>query len=442
MGVLLGRRAARGCASLGRGDNGRPMSETTSAATALPRTDEALWSAVEAERARQEAQLELIASENHTSREVMAATGTVLTNKYAEGYPGKRYYGGCEHVDTVEELARERARSLLGGDHANVQAHSGTQANIAALMALAAPGERVLAMSLDHGGHLSHGHPKNFSGIFYEFHSYGVERESERVDMDQVRDLARSLRPRVLMAGASAYSRLLDFEAFAEIAREVEAALLVDMAHIAGLVAGGAHPSPVPHADVVTMTTHKTLRGPRGGLIVCKADRAKKIDSAIFPGGQGGPFMHAIAAKAVALREAAQPSFADYARRVVENAATLAATLSERGLRIVSGGTDNHLMLVDVSGRELTGKQAEDLLHAVDLTCNKNLIPYDQQPPTKASGIRLGTAAVTTRGLGKSHMVRLGHWIADVLERPQDQTVARRVRGEVAEVAAAFPIYA
>src|SRR5262245_17439697 len=363
-----------------------------------------VWDALRAEQDRQERQLELIASENHTSREVMAAMGTAATNKYAEGYPGRRYYGGCEFVDVIEDLARDRAKALFGAERANVQAHSGTQANIAALMALCEPRARVLAMSLDHGGHLSHGHPKNFSGIFYEFHSYGVERGTERLDMDAVRKRALEVRPKVLMAGASAYSRTLDFPAFADIAREVGAHLLVDMAHIAGLVAAGVHPSPVPHSAVVTMTTHKTLRGPRGGLIVCGADWIKEINSAVFPGGQGGPFMHIIAAKAVALREAMQPEFQSYAKRVVENAAALAAGLAERGLRIVSGGTDNHLMLVDVSSIGLTGKQAEDLLHDVDLTCNKNLIPYDPQPPMQASGIRLGTAAITTRGLRRDDM--------------------------------------
>jgi glycine hydroxymethyltransferase len=372
--------------------------------------------------------------------------GSVLTNKYAEGYPGRRYYGGCEHVDTVEELARDRARALFGpGDEdlrANVQAHSGTQANIAALMALVQPRERVLAMSLDHGGHLSHGHPKNFSGMFYEFSSYGVERESERLDMERVREIARAVRPKVILAGASAYSRALDFKAFADIAREVDARLLVDQAHIAGLVAGGVHDSPVPHADIVTMTTHKTLRGPRGGLIVCRKEWIKAVNSAVFPGDQGGPFMHVIAAKAVALREALAPSFADYARRVVANAAALAARLSERGLRIVSGGTDNHLMLVDVSSIGMTGQQAEDLLHAVDLTANKNLIPYDTQPPSATSGLRIGTAAITTRGLGRPEMLRLADWIADVLAAPGDEALARRVRGEVAETAQAFPIYA
>ena len=405
------------------------------------RTDSTVWEAVDLEQGRQEAQLELIASENHTSREVMAAMGSVLTNKYAEGYPGRRYYGGCEHVDAVETLAKKRAVALFGSERANVQAHSGTQANIAALMALAEPRDRVLAMSLDHGGHLSHGHPKNFSGVFYEFHAYGVDRQSERLDMDRVRERALEVRPRVLMAGASAYSRVIDWEAFAQIAAEVDASLMVDQAHIAGLVAGGVHPSPVPHSDVVTMTTHKTLRGPRGGLIVARKRWIKAINSAIFPGGQGGPFMHVIAAKAIALREAAADSFADYARRVVENARSLAATLGERGLRIVSGGTDTHLMLVDVRPVGLDGKQAEDLLHAVDLTCNKNLIPYDPEPPTKASGVRLGTAAITTRGLDREDCVRMGGWIADVLSSPEDEGVAARVRGEVAEMARAHPIY-
>ena len=405
------------------------------------RRDGPVWAAVDAELARQEAQLELIASENHTSAEVIAAMGTVLTNKYAEGYPGRRYYGGCEYVDVVENLARERAVELFGAAHANVQAHSGTQANIAALMALARPGDPVLAMSLDHGGHLSHGHPKNFSGVFYEFHSYGVERDTERIDYDIVRDLARAVRPRVLMAGASAYPRTLDFPAFASIAAEVGAALLVDMAHIAGLVAGGVHPSPVPHAAVTTMTTHKTLRGPRGGLIVCGADWIKQINSAIFPGGQGGPFMHVIAAKAVALGEALAPAFKDYAARVVKNAAALAEALAARGLRIVSGGTDNHLMLVDVTPMGLSGAEAEKLLHAVDITCNKNLIPYDKRPPMEASGIRIGTAAITTRGLGLDHMRDLAGWIADVLSNPGDAAIARRVRGAVGEVTAAHRIY-
>jgi glycine hydroxymethyltransferase len=401
-----------------------------------------VWKAVADEEARQEGHLELIASENHTSAEVLAAMGTCLTDKYAEGYPGKRYYGGCEHVDVVEDLARERARALFSAEDANVQPHSGTQANIAALMALCEPRDRILAMSLDHGGHLSHGHPRNFSGLFYEIHSYGVERESERLDMERVRERARAVQPRLIIAGASAYPRTLDFAAFAAIAREVGARLLVDQAHIAGLVAAGVHPSPVPHADLVTMTTHKTLRGPRGGLIVGREEWSKKINSAVFPGGQGGPFMHMIAAKAIALREAAEPAFQRYARAVVANAATLAGELAQRGLRIVSGGTDNHLLLVDVSSCGLTGAQAEQALGAVNVTCNKNLIPYDREPPMKASGIRLGTAAVTTRGLGRDEIVRLAAGIAQVLRAPASEAVRARVRAEVAELAAAFPIHA
>jgi len=399
-----------------------------------------VWRAVEHERRRQEQHLELIASENHTSDEVMEAMGTCLTDKYAEGYPGKRYYGGCENVDAVETLCIERARSLFGAEGANVQPHSGTQANVAALMALLEPRDRILALSLDHGGHLSHGHPKNFSGLFYEIHTYGVERESERIDMDQVRAKALALRPKLLLAGASAYSRTLDFAAFGAIAREVGALLLVDQAHIAGLVAAGVHPSPVPHADVVTMTTHKTLRGPRGGLVVCKEPWLKKINSAVFPGGQGGPFMHVIAAKAIALREAGEPAFRSYAASVVANAAALAEGLAARGLRIVSGGTENHLMLVDVSVLGLSGAEAEGALGRVDVTCNKNLIPYDPQPPMKTSGIRLGTAAVTSRGLGRAEIGRLADAIADVLHAPADEEVARRARALVRELTEAFPI--
>jgi len=405
------------------------------------RTDDALWAAVDLERTRQETQLELIASENHASREVIAAMGTVLTNKYAEGYPGKRYYGGCEHVDTVEDLCRERAKALFGAAGVNVQPHSGTQANMAAFMALIAPGDTILAMSLDHGGHLSHGHPKNFSGHYYKVVSYGVEKESELLDMNRVRDLALAQRPKLIIAGASAYSRTLDFAAFGAIAKECGARLLVDMAHIAGLVAAKVHPTPVGIADVVTFTTHKTLRGPRGGMVLADAELIKKIDSAVFPGGQGGPLMHVIAAKAVALREASQASFVAYQRQVVENARTLADALVGHGLRIVSGGTDNHLMLVDISATGLSGKEAEHLLHSVNLTCNKNLIPYDQRPPMQASGIRLGTAAMTTRGLGRGEMQTLAAWIATTLRAPHDAGVHARVRGEVAEVTQRFPIY-
>ena len=405
------------------------------------RQDQDVWRVVDLECERQERQIELIASENHTSKEVIAAMGTALTNKYAEGYPGRRYYGGCEHVDTVEDLCRDRAKAVFGSERANVQPHSGTQANAAALMALCEPGDRVLGMSLDHGGHLSHGHPKNFSGVFYDFSSYGVEKGSELLDMDKVREQAKAVQPKVLLAGASAYSRTIDFGAFSEIAKEVGAHLMVDMAHIAGLVAAGVHPSPVPHAAVCTMTTHKTLRGPRGGMIVCGADWIKQINSTVFPGSQGGPLMHVIAAKAVALGEVLQPDFKVYGQAVIENAKVLSDTLIERDVRIVSGGTDNHLMLVDVSSKGLTGADAEDALHAVDITANKNLIPYDAQPPMKASGVRIGTAAITTRGMGKTEMVQLGGWIADILDSPNDESVRARVLGEVAEVARAFPIY-
>jgi glycine hydroxymethyltransferase len=405
-------------------------------------TDKEIWAAIELETERQEVQLELIASENHTSKEVMAAMGSSLTNKYAEGYPGRRYYGGCEYVDTVENLARARAKEVFGAGYANVQAHSGTQANMGALMAITEPGEKVLAMSLDHGGHLSHGHPKNFSGIFYDFHAYGVDQKTERIDMNVVRERALEVKPKVLLAGASAYSRHIDFAAFAEIAKEVGAKLMVDMAHIAGLVAGGQHESPVPHADIVTMTTHKTLRGPRGGMIVTNdLEILKKVNTSIFPGGQGGPLMHVIAAKAIALREVLDDSFKQYAANVVENAAVLAETLVGRGLRIVSGGTDNHLMLVDVDSIGISGAQAEDCLHAVDITCNKNLIPYDQRPPMEASGVRLGTAAITTRGLDKDDMGVLGNLIADALEKPEDAATAKRVKGAVAELSRANPIY-
>ena len=405
------------------------------------RSDEQVWTAVGLEVDRQERQLELIASENHASAEVIAAMGTALTNKYAEGYPGRRYYGGCEHVDTVEDLARDRVRELFGAERANVQPHSGTQANMAALMALCDPGDKVLAMSLDHGGHLSHGHPKNFSGVFYDFHHYGVSKDAETIDMDEVRSLALELRPAVILAGASAYSRTIDFEAFASVAKEVDAKLMVDMAHIAGLVAGGVHPSPIPHADVTTFTTHKTLRGPRGGAVLAEVEVIKKVNSALFPGGQGGPLMHVIAAKAIAFREALAPEFSKYAQAVVANASAMADRLHERGLRIVSGGTDNHVMLLDVGAKGLSGREAEDLLHAVDITCNKNLIPYDERPPMEASGVRLGSAAITTRGLNAADCTQLADWIADVLEAPADMALAARVRGEVGELAGRYPIY-
>ncbi len=406
--------------------------------------DPEVHAALAAELQRQEVQIELIASENHTSRAVLEANGSVLTNKYAEGYPGRRYYGGCEHVDVVEVLAQERLKQLFGADHANVQPSSGSQANQAAMMALIEPGDTVLAMELNHGGHLSHGHPKNASGVFYRFVHYGVSPEDERIDYDAVRALALEHRPALLMAGASAYPRTIDFEQLAAIAQEVGARFLVDMAHIAGLVAAGVHPSPVPHADVVTMTTHKTLRGPRGGAIVCSEEWRKKIDSAVFPGMQGGPLMHVIAAKAVAFREALDPSFRDYQERVLANAHALAEGLVARGYRLVSGGTDNHLMMVDLRGPDgpgITGRIAEDALHEAGITVNKNLIPFDPEKPMQTSGIRVGAPAVTTRGFTPADMDQVAEWIDRVLRAPEDQAAIAAVKAEAAALCAERPIY-
>ncbi len=404
--------------------------------------DPELAASISAERQRQEDHIELIASENYASPRVLEAQGSVLTNKYAEGYPGKRYYGGCEHVDTVEKLARDRAKQLFSAKFANVQPHSGTQATLSALMALTEPGDSVLAMSLNHGGHLSHGHPKNASGIFWHFEHYGVRKDNELVDYDSLAEMAFGLGPKVIIAGGSAYPRTLDFGIFAEIAKEVGAQLLVDMAHISGLVAAGLHPSPLPLSAVVASSTHKTLRGPRGGFIVTNdRDVYKSVNSAVFPGSQGGPLMHVIAAKAIAFGEALDPSFRVYAQRVIANAKALAEGLAARGLRIVSGGTDNHLMLVDVTTKGLTGAEAETALHAVDLTCNKNLIPFDFESPARTSGIRLGTAAVTSRGLEVEHMGYLADWIADVLEAPTSEQVRARVRGQVKELCESQPIY-
>jgi len=408
----------------------------------LSETDPDIAAAIEAEAARQEHDLELIASENYCSRAVREAVGSVLTNKYAEGYPGRRYYGGCEHVDTVETLCRDRAKALFSAESANVQPHSGSQANMAVLMALLAPGDTYLSMDLAHGGHLTHGHPMSFSGQLYRPIPYGVTKDGERIDMDAVAQLAREHKPKLVLVGASAYSRHFDFARFAAIAKEAGAVFMVDMAHIAGLVAAGVHPSPVPHADVVTLTTHKSLRGPRGGMILAKKDHLKAINSKVFPGIQGGPLMHVIAGKAVALHEAAQPSFREYQQRVVASAAAMARRLSERGLRIVSGGTDNHLMLVDVGRAGLSGKQAEDALGAARITVNKNMIPYDTRPPMEASGIRLGTPAVCTRGFGPAECTRVADLIADVLAAPQDEAVRARARRAVDELAAAFPLAA
>ncbi len=408
----------------------------------LRQQDPAIFDAVVREAERQHGTLELIASENFTSTAVLETAGTVLTNKYAEGYPGKRYYGGCEFVDVVEQLAIDRVKELFGADHANVQPHSGAQANMAAYLACLKPGDRLLGMSLSHGGHLTHGSPFNFSGQIYEASAYGLGADG-RIDYDQVRSLAHENRPRVIVAGASAYPRIIDFPAFAEIAAEVDALLVVDMAHIAGLVAGGVHPSPVPHAHFVTSTTHKTLRGPRGGFVLCRTDFAKALDKQVFPGMQGGPLMHIIAAKAVAFGEALQPSFKVYAQDVIDNARALGDALQERGFDLVSGGTDNHLLLVDLRNRdELTGKQAEASLERAHITCNKNTIPGEQRSPFVTSGIRLGTAALTTRGMGVSEMGRIGGWIADVLDAPLDERVASSVAAQVTELVSAFPLYA
>jgi glycine hydroxymethyltransferase len=408
----------------------------------LAAADPELLDAILAEGRRQADGLELIASENFVSRAVLEAAGTVLTNKYAEGLPGKRYYGGCEFVDVAEELARDRALQLFGADHVNVQPHSGAQANMAVYLAFLEPGDRILGMNLSHGGHLTHGSPVNASGILYEAHAYGVRESDGRLDMDALRDQALALRPKMIVAGASAYPRTLDFAAFGEIAREAGALLMVDMAHIAGLVAAGVHPSPVPHADVVTTTTHKTLRGPRGGIILATEAHAKAVDKAVFPGTQGGPLMHIIAAKAVAFREALEPSFQDYARQVVSNARALGEGLMARGFRLVSGGTDNHLVLVDLRDRgELTGKDAEHALEAAGITVNKNTVPGEPRSPFVTSGLRIGTPALTTRGMGEAEMRQVADWIAEVLEAPASEAVRTRVRGQVRELAGRFPLY-
>jgi len=403
--------------------------------------DPEVFQAIVAELGRQEHGLELIASENFVSLAVLEAMGTVLTNKYAEGYPGRRYYGGCQHVDVVEELARNRAKALFGAEHANVQPHSGAQANMAVYFSVLKPGDTILGMDLAHGGHLTHGSPVNFSGQMYRVVSYGVDPVTHRIDMDQVRRLAREHRPRMIVAGASAYPRVIDFAAFREIADEVGTYLMVDMAHIAGLVAGGVHPNPVPYAHFVTSTTHKTLRGPRGGFVLTTAEHARALDRAVFPGVQGGPLMHVIAAKAVAFGEALRPEFRAYAARVVENAQALAARLLEHGFSLVSGGTDNHLLLVDLRGTGLTGKEAEELLDAVGITTNKNAVPFDPEPPAKTSGIRLGTAALTTRGFGPDEMRLVADLIARVLRHPGDERVREEVRVSVAELTRRFPLY-
>jgi glycine hydroxymethyltransferase len=407
----------------------------------LAEVDPDIARAVADEVHRQNAGLELIASENFVSLAVLEAMGSVLTNKYAEGYPGKRYYGGCEFVDVAEQLAIDRAKQLFGADHANVQAHSGAQANMAVYFTLLKPGDTVLGMNLAHGGHLTHGHPLNFSGKLYTIVPYGVRKDDERIDYEELERLAREHKPKMIMVGASAYPRIIDFARIRAVGTEVGAAVVTDMAHIAGLVAADVHPSPVPHSDFVTTTTHKTLRGPRGGLVLCRAAFAKELDKASFPGVQGGPLMHVIAGKAVCLKEAMEPGFAAYQRQVVANAARLAQALAASGFRIVSGGTDNHLMLVDVFSKGLTGKVAEAALGKAGITVNKNAIPFDQNPPMVASGIRIGTPAVTTRGLGEAEMDLVAEYIARVLANPDDDTVQRMVRVEVENLCRKFPLY-
>jgi glycine hydroxymethyltransferase len=407
----------------------------------LEQADAAVWQAIQAERARQSHGLEMIASENYASAAVMAAQGSVLTNKYAEGYPGKRYYGGCEFVDLAEKLALERAQSIFGAPHVNVQPHSGAQANMAVFLATLQPGDTILGLDLAHGGHLTHGMKLNFSGKYFNVASYGVTPDTHLIDFDQVARQAREHKPKLIIAGASAYPRLLDFARFAEIAREVGALFMVDMAHIAGLVAAKVHPDPVPHADFVTSTTHKTLRGPRGGIILSKENWAKPIDSAVFPGIQGGPLMHVIAAKAVAFGEALQPEFVQYQQQVLANAKVLAEELKKHGFPIVSGGTDNHLMLVDVFSKSgIGGKVAEHALDEAGITVNKNMIPYDPRKPLDPSGIRLGTPALTTRGMKEAEMKQVARWITDVLARPTDTELLARIRGSVREMCTQFPV--
>ncbi|HLT58163.1 MAG TPA: serine hydroxymethyltransferase [Limnochordales bacterium] len=404
--------------------------------------DPEIAEAIEAERRRQNTHIELIASENFVSEAVLAAQGSVLTNKYAEGYPGRRYYGGCQYVDVAERLAIQRAKELFGAEHVNVQPHSGSQANQAVYFAALEPGDTVMGMALPHGGHLTHGHPINLSGRLYNFVAYGVDPETEQIDYDQLEKQAREVKPKMIVAGASAYPRIIDFARLRAICDAVGAILFVDMAHIAGLVAAGLHPSPIPYAEYVTTTTHKTLRGPRGGMIFCKAELAKDLDRAVFPGVQGGPLMHVIAAKAVALKEALTPEFRSYQRQVVNNAKALASALMSRGFRVVSGGTDTHLMLVDVkASRGLTGKEAEALLDDVMITVNKNTIPFDTEKPTVCSGLRLGTPAVTTRGMREAQMEEIADIIDRVLSNPGDDSVREEARERVARLCAAYPLY-
>ncbi|HOB35347.1 MAG TPA: serine hydroxymethyltransferase [Bacillota bacterium] len=406
----------------------------------LHRVDPDIYHIIQRELERQQQHLELIASENFVSPAVLEAQGSVLTNKYAEGYPGRRYYGGCHVVDEAENLARERAKALFQADHANVQPHSGASANLAVYLAVLKPGDKVLGMNLAHGGHLTHGSPVNISGLYFDFHAYGVD-ETGKINYDQVAEAARKVKPRLIVAGASAYPFVLDFARFREIADEVGALLMVDMAHIAGLVAAGLHPNPVPHAHFVTTTTHKTLRGPRGGMILCSKEYAKAIDKAVFPGLQGGPLMHIIAAKAVAFKEAAQPEFKEYAARVCANAKALARALMDNGLQLSGGGTDTHLMLVDLRNINITGKAAEKLLDSVGITVNKNAIPFDPESPFVTSGIRIGTPAVTSRNMGPEQMKEIGEIIAATLKNPEDKEIHNQARRRVAALCKQFPLY-
>ena len=409
--------------------------------TPLAQSDPEVFTQIEHEIARQHEGLEMIASENFTSRAVLEATGSVFTNKYAEGYPGKRYYGGCEYADVVETLARDRAKRLFGAEHANVQPHSGSQANAAAFMTLIQPGDTILGLDLAHGGHLTHGHKLNFSGKLYKIAGYQVRQDTEVIDYDQLEQQAVEVQPKLIIGGGSAYPRQFDFPRMRQIADKVGAYFLVDMAHFAGLVAGGAHPSPVPHAHVVTTTTHKTLRGPRSGLILCEQQFAAGIDRSVFPGQQGGPLMHVVAAKAVAFREALEPDFKTYAAQVVANAKCLAQALLEKGFRIISGGTDTHVILIDVFTRGMLGSEAEHALHAAGITVNKNAIPYDTNPPMKPSGIRIGTPALTTRGMKEPEMLRIATWITEALDGRNDPAKLESIRAQVLELAEHFPLY-
>jgi glycine hydroxymethyltransferase len=407
----------------------------------LAQSDPEIAAAIEHEILRQHEGLEMIASENFVSEAVLEAAGSVFTNKYAEGYPGRRYYGGCEYADVVENLARDRAKQLFGAEHANVQPHSGSQANAAAYMSVLQPGDTILGLSLAHGGHLTHGHKLNFSGKLYKIAAYTVRKDTEQLDYDELESIAVAEKPKVIVGGGSAYPRTFDFPRMRQIAEKVGAYLMVDMAHFAGLVAAGVHPSPVPYAQLVTTTTHKTLRGPRAGLILCTQDLAAAVDKAVFPGQQGGPLMHIIAAKAVAFREALEPGFKTYAQQIVTNAKVLAEALQEKGLRIVSGGTDTHLMLVDVFAKGILGSEAEAALGAAGITVNKNAIPYDVNPPLKPSGIRIGTPALTTRGMKEAEMRTIANWIVQALEHRNDPQALEKIRGQVLDLANQFPLY-